>query len=81
MHFDTEGCDVLLFEFTSKVALDEGGLQRKNVSNLTGTSTRCELFFFSLVGGGDEEIKPTQVGQKASTLRRMQAEQDTAYQE
>ena len=26
VHFDTEGSDILLFEFTSQVTLDEGGL-------------------------------------------------------
>jgi hypothetical protein len=33
VHFDTESCDVLLFEFTSKVALDEGGLTSTTVTN------------------------------------------------
>jgi hypothetical protein len=33
VHFDTESCDVLLFEFTSKMALDEGGLHGMNVSD------------------------------------------------
>jgi hypothetical protein len=62
VHFDTESCDVLLFEFTSKVALDEGGLQGMNVSDPARNFDNW-VIFFSLAGGGDEEIKSMQVGQ------------------
>lgn len=63
MHFDTESCDILLLEFASKVALDEGGLQ--GIMLVRTSHYRVKRFGD---GGGEGRIKSN--GRKASCAER-----------